>query len=260
MEVFPEGVISNEAKRRLKTIKDGFEGGFLDELIKNLMDKKLTIDVNKVSDSTQQSVKSLVELVTSEVGRALIGLTVMQLSIKVISPSQNIRLHKASASKGSFSWSEGISMRTLDKKYVTPVLRKYDLVRLNADGFMMTRSLAENYPYSDLYKAQLRGARKDWLLIVEELESNKTDSLESLKYLILLLIHSASDFHDKAKELIEVVHASIENYKCMSDVVSLMKNHSDKSDYAARLLEISMHSLMQAAAESGSFGDILPSR
>lgn len=35
-----------------------------------------------------------------------------------------------------------------------------------------------------------------------------------------------------------------------------MKNHADKSDYAARLLEISMHALMQPAVDSGSLGDL----
>ncbi len=256
VEVFPEGVMSNEAKKRIKAIKDGFENGFLDKLIEDLRDAKSTIEINKISATTQASIKNLVDLVTSEVGRALIGLSVMQLSIKAISPCQCIRLHKASASKGSFSWSEGVSMRTLDKNYVTPVLRKYDLVRLNADGFMMTRSLAENYPYSDLYKAQLRGAREDWLSIVEELESNKTDALESLKYLVSLLLNSAHEFEVKANELIEEVNNKLKIYRTMNDVLRIMKFHADKSDYAARLLEISMHSLVQAATESGAFGDI----
>ena len=256
VEVFPEGVISNDAKKRIKEIKERFENGFLDNLIESLRDAKSIIDISKISIITQVGIKNLVELVTSEVGRALIGLMVMQFSIKAISQSQSIRLHKASASKSSFSWSEGVSMRTLDKNYVTPILRKYDLVRLNADGFMMTRSLAENYPYSDLYKAQLRGAREDWLSIVEELESNKTDALESLKYLVSLLLNSAHEFEVKAKELIEELANKLGKYKTIHDVMYIMKLHAAKSDYAARLLEISMHSLMQAVTESGAFGDI----
>lgn len=256
VERFPEGVISNDAKRRIKTIKDGLESGFLDALICGLVDAKLIVDAGKISDAAQRSIKNIVGLVTSEVGRALIGLSVMQLSIKAIAPGQNIRLHKASSSKGSFSWTEGVSMRTLDKIYVTPILRKYDLVRLNADGFMMTRSLAENYPYSDLYKAQIRGAREDWVLVVEELESNRTDALESLKYMISLLINSAAEFTEKANQLVEVVEKSIQKITSLREVVGIVELHSDRSDYAARLLEIGMHSLMQAAIESGAFGGI----
>ena len=184
VELFHEGVISNEAKKRSKQIKDSFEGGFLDDLIVRLKKGEIVCGADKVSLDTQTHLRQLVDLVTSEVGRALIGLTVMQLSIKTIAPGQSIRLHKASSNRGSFSWVEGVSMRTLDKNYVTPTLRRHDLVRLNADGFMMTRSLAENYPYSTLYKAQLRGARDQWLSMVEALEKGITDPRESLLFLL----------------------------------------------------------------------------
>lgn len=255
--IFPEGVTSNGAKNRIKMIKDEFENGYLEKLIIDLQHSKVTIELDKVSCTIQENLRQLVELVTSEVGRALIGLSVMQLSIKAIAPQQCIRLHKASSNRGSFSWVEGVSMRTLDKNYVTPALRKYDLVRLNADGFMMTRSLAENYPYSSLYKAQLRGARDQWLAIVEELETGKTDPQESLKYLISLLLNAANSFYHSSSELIKLLDGKIEKFSTRNDVTSLMKLHADSSDYAARLLEISMHSLLQPAVDCGALGDVL---
>lgn len=195
---------------------------------------KITTDLSKVSMATQTNLRQLVDLVTSEVGRALIGLTVMQLCIKAIAPEQSIRLHKGSSNRGSFSWVEGISMRTLDKNYVTPTLRRHDLVRLNADGFMMTRSLAENYPYSSLYKAQLRGARDQWLAIVEELELATTDPQESLKYLLSLLLNAANSFNQLASQLLQLVEVTLPNFNTRDDVIKFMKSHADASDYAAR--------------------------
>ncbi len=256
VERFQEGVISNEAKKRIKAIKSAFESGFLDDIIDDLKGRKISTDLSKVAPTTQQNVRQLVDLVTSEVGRALIGLTTMQLCIKAIAPNQSIRLHKASSNTSSFSWVEGVSMRTLDKSFVTPVLRKHDLVRLNADGFMMTRSLAENYPYSILYKAQLRGARDQWLGIVEDLESGATEPKESLKYLLSLLINAASSFSDAGAELLNVLDKKINVIKSRRDLISLMANHARSSDYAARLLEISMHALLQAAVECGALGDV----
>lgn len=256
VETFPEGVVSNNAKNRIKVIKDELKNGYLENLIIDLQHSKITIELEKVSHTAQENLRQLVELVTSEVGRALIGLSVMQLSIKAICPQQCIRLHKASSNKGSFSWVEGVSMRTLDKNYVTPALRKYDLVRLNADGFMMTRSLAENYPYSPLYKAQLRGAREQWLAIVEELETGKTDPQESLKYLISLLLNAADNLYQASSELIKLLNGKIERLNTRDDVIRLMKIHADSSDYAARLLEISMHSLLQPAVDCGALGDM----
>ncbi len=254
--VFPEGVISKDAKNRIKIIKDEFRNGYLEKLIIDLKHSKITIELDKVSRTAQENLRQLVELVTSEVGRVLIGLSVMQLSIKAISPQQCIRLHKASSNRGSFSWVEGVSMRTLDKNYVTPTLRRYDLVRLNADGFMMTRSLAENYPYSSLYKAQLRGARDQWLAIVEELETGKTNPQESLKYLISLLLNAANNFHQTSSELIKLLDGKIEKFNTRKDVIKIMKLHAESSDYAARLLEISMHSLLQPAVDCGALGDV----
>ena len=252
VEVFHEGMISNEAKKRIKHIKDTFQNGFLDDLISGLKEGRVVCNVEKVSTNTQTNLRELVELVTSEVGRALIGLSVMQLSIKAISPKQSIRLHKASANRGSFSWVEGVSMRTLDKEYVTPTLRKHDLVRLNADGFMMTRSLAENYPYSSLYKAQLRGARDQWLAVVEELEKVTTDPKESLLFLLSLLLNAANEFNKLSSEVVDLLNRKLTKFNSRTDVINLMKKHAEASDYAARLLEISMHALLQAAIDSGA--------
>lgn len=212
------------------------------------------VDLDLIDSTTKECLNALVESVTSEVGRALIGLTVMQLTIKAIDPSQNIRLHKGGSATNSFSWQDGISMRVLDKSYVTPVLRKYDLVRLNADGFMMTRSLAENYPYSLLYKAQLRGARNEWLTIVEALEANSSDPLSALQYLVSLLFNKAEQFQLASSKLLDNCKVYLKKVQDEKNIISLIRSHISDSSYAARLMEVSMHALMQAAVKSGAFG------
>jgi len=254
VEMFPEGVISAEAKKRIRKVRNAFENSFLDKLIMDLSSGKESVHVGAISGAALTSVNGLVDSLTSEVGRALIGLSVMQLCVKSIEPSQNIRLHKGSSNRASFSWVEGISMRTLDKKHVTPTLRKYDLLRLNADGFMMTRSLAENYPYTFLYKAYLRGAREQWLTLVEEVEKKNTSAIETLKYLLSRLINAASEFVDTANVLLDLAHKYVSINFDKKSISSVLRQHSENSDYAARLLEINMHSLMQSASESGAFG------
>lgn len=254
VEKFPEGVISAEAKKRIKKVRNAFENSFLDKLILDLSSGKESVDVTVISEAALTSVNGLVDSLTSEVGRALIGLSVMQLCVKSIEPSQNIRLHKGSSNRASFSWVEGISMRTLDKKHVTPTLRKYDLLRLNADGFMMTRSLAENYPYTFLYKAYLRGAREQWLTLVEEVEKKNTSAIETLKYLLSRLINAASEFVNTANVLLDLAHKYVSINSDRKSISSVLRQHSENSDYAARLLEINMHSLMQTASDSGAFG------
>jgi len=250
-EIFEEGVISEQTKKRNKSVKDKFEAGFLEKIIVEIRDKKVVLQLDKIDEATKICLELLVDSVTSEVGRALIGLTVMQLCIKSIEPEQSIRLHKGGVSKSSFSWQGGISMRTLDKNYVTPALRKYDLLKLNADGFMMTRSLAENYPYSPLYKAQLRGARDQWLAIVESLESGITDPLNSLMYFISLLFNKAEYFIKVSEELIALCNQFVATTPSKLSIVNLIKSHVNDSDYAARLMEISMHALCRLHWKQG---------
>ena len=151
--VYYQGFQTSEAQQRYLLTQRKLSDGFLD----NEMNSLSTKDFSELSESNKNMLKKLVDGITSEVGRALVGLTCLQLAIKTISPEQCIRLHKGSTTRGKFSWAEGISMRTLDKTYNTPFLRKYGLLSINRDGVFMTRSLAENYPYSLLYKAEMRG-------------------------------------------------------------------------------------------------------
>lgn len=255
-EVFIEGIISEEAKKRNKKVKSNFERGFLTDVIESLLKESEQPKEQYISEKSIDCIDTLVSSLTSEIGRALLGLSVMQLCVKSITPDQSIRLHKGSANSASFSWVEGISMRTLDRKFVTPILRKYDLLRLNADGFMMTRTLAENYPYTPLYKANLKGARLQWLTLIEEVEKERTSALETLKYLISQLIDAASRFSVAAQSLVEISQDyTKKNIKNRNSALNILEMHADQSDYAARLLEIGMHSLMQSAVELGAFGD-----
>lgn len=254
IDTFKEGALSVQARERAITVKDAFENGFLDNLVSKLIKQEELCDPARINPIVAKSIDGLINSVTSEVGRALIGLSVMQLAIKSISPEQNIRLHKGSGNRNSFSWVEGISMRTLDKNYVTPILRKHNLLRLNADGFMMTRSLAENYPYTALYKAQLRGARKEWLELVDEIETSDNCPIEALKYLLSKLINKASAFESAAQDLLGLCKKIVAEKPKRKKVEMLICQHFEESNYAARLMEISMHALMQSVVHFSVFG------
>jgi len=249
-ETFEEGKNSKQAKARIKQVKDALSEGFLKELIQNIQ-KSPAVDTS-IEPEQAAKIKALVDSVTSEVGRALIGITTMQLCIKAICPEQSIRLHKGGAGGGSnFSWKEGISMRTLDKSHITPVLREYDLLRLNADGFMMTRSLAENYPYSKLYKAALRGGKSEWLEIVEDLESGELEPLAGLKHLIVLLINRSNNFIQLSNDCISKTDIYLETNPSPEAIFSLINDFIDNSEYSARAFEIAIHAAYQAVDEKG---------
>lgn len=256
-QVFLEGGMSQLAKLRYQKISIELSNGYLEEQIILCRDNLAVLDCSQVSESHIDNLNRLVQSVTSEVGRAMVGLTVLQLCVKAIEPMQSIRLHKGSTGKRDFSWQDGISMRSLDKQYITPVLRKYDLLRLNADGFMMTRSLAENYPYSPVYKAKIRGARQEWLSLVESIETNKLSPAAALHYLLSQLLNRAKAFKELALQTIETLFKFLASDKKLEQefITEIIWTHINESDYAARIMEIAMHSLMQAMQELQIFPD-----
>lgn len=239
---FMEGKLSEQAKKRLAFIRAELGKGYLENLIEEA--KKPDVNIEGLTEEQIQTIEKLVISVTSEVGRAIVGLSVLQLTIKAISSEQSIRLHKGS-SAARFSWVEGVPMRVLDKNFITPVLRKHKLLRLNADGFMMTRSLAENYPYSPLYKAAIRGAKDEWVKIVDWIEENEMPGESALKQLLVFLNNRSEDFQKKVSDTLKSLQKFIETKPEFQQIFDLVKELIDESTYSARIFEISIHALFQ---------------
>jgi hypothetical protein len=244
--VFEEGKQSEQAKARYEQIVKQLQSGWLEQLYGNLLSASEQFELD---DTSMRLLNSITDAITSEVGRAVVGLTVLQLCIKCLSPEQSIRLHKAGAT--SFSWREGVSMRRLDAQFITPFLRKYDLLRINKDGLFMTRSLAENYPYTPFYKASIRGAKEAWLTLIDLIEAGKTDSLSALKYLLARLKNRAVAFQQLAGQAIQMTERFIEASPAYQTIQTTLLKHIQSSAYPARLLEVSMHSFLQVLEDAG---------
>ena len=150
-------------------------------------------------------------------------------------------------------------MRVLDKNFITPTLREHGLLKLNADGFMMTRSLAENYPYSKLYKAAIRGARREWQELVDLIEKNDLAPLPALKNLIGMLINRSDRFKKAADGAMHAVTGAAARIKNLADAVQFLRGFTDAAPYSARLFEVAMHSLFQVLEDAGVFdGSLKP--
>jgi lambda repressor-like predicted transcriptional regulator len=241
--VFWEGRQSEEAVQRVRKITQTFQDGFYPNAMNHLQN---VIAGGGLSDEQSGIIKALADGVTSEVGRALVGLSCLQLAIKSIEPKQSIRLHKGGRSDSRFSWQEGISMRTLDNTFNTPFLREYGLLKLNKDGIMMTRSLAENYPYSSLYKAEMRGPIKQWVNIVEFVEAGELPPYPALCLLLSLLKNHSDSFAAKAARTISLAKESKSNFVAITE---LLVRFFTTTTYSARAFEVVIHGFMQACSE-----------
>ena len=244
-----EGFQSAEAQKRHTKIIKSLSQGYLDQMINSLSE----VDFSSLSKENKELLEKLVDGITSNNGRAIVGLTFLQLTVKSISPEQNIRLHKSSTSKGKFSWTDGISMRTIDKSFVTPFLREHNLIKLNADGIFMTRTLAENYPYTKLYKAKIQGPFRECLDIMDALENESMPAEIALKYFTVLLKNKSDEFKEIAKTAIKYEEKF--GGTAFEVVQSVLEDFFNSTHYSARAYEIVMHGFMQAMGELGYIRD-----
>lgn len=252
--VFQEGRPSEEARERSERITRQLRDGWLNQLYEEL---PTTMEGVSLTSETMRLIDQIVESVTSEIGRAVAGLAILQLVIKCLEPSQSIRLHKGGT--GDFSWREGISMRRLDSLFVTPFLRKHGLLRINKDGLFMTRSLAENYPYTQFYKAAVRGAKQAWLDLVDLIEADAVDSCNALRYLLAKLRNRAELFRKRTDYALEITHRWLSGFPDAVLVQAIILCHINRSAYSARLLEIGMHSFLQVLEDRKALlGSLLP--
>jgi hypothetical protein len=138
-------------------------------------------------------------------------------------------------------------------------LRKHNLLRINKDGLFMTRSLAENYPYTPFYKASVRGAKDAWLTLIDFVEAGRTDSLSALKYLLARLKNRAEAFEQLAEQAIQITEQFLRAYPSHETVQATLLKHFQTSAYPARLLEVSMHSFLQVLEDKGKLpGQLSP--
>lgn len=254
--IWLEGKQTLDAQLRYGKIIEAFNSGFLDEKIEIAKSARIAslLDFNLLPQH-KKAIEDVVASITSQNGRALVEIFLLQLAIKTISPEQDIRLHKGSSSRrgniderGAFSWSEGISMRSLDDKFVVSALRKHGLVRMNEYGAFMTRSFAENYPYTIFYKAETRGAKRQWLMLIDDLEEKRLDAQTALLYVLDLLWKSSEQFSKLSNEVLQALERwfSQNTNFSLSKVAAVIKLHINQSEARARLLELAMHALLQA--------------
>lgn len=243
--VFQEGRQSEAAQHRYSIVTKCLENGYLEKMYNSCA----TISTDGLDKHLKILIEELVNGITSEVGRVLVGLAFLQITIKSIVPEQSIRLHKGSNRNVGFSWKEGISMRTIDSNYNTPFLREKGLLNINKYGIMMTRSLAENYPYSRLYKAEMRGAFDTWIEIVDTIENGNINYKGALAYMLSLLINKSKKFEEYANKAMQKV-AMYKN-ATMPSVFSLLTNFYNTTRYSARAFEVVIHSFMQVYTEYG---------
>lgn len=246
-EEFVEGKQTEDTRERYENIQEVLEEGYLKDKIERLKEEEEEINI-ELEEDIQRKIEKIIGDISSNTGRAIAGLLCGQLTVKSIEPAQDIRLHKGSNMSHHFSWKQGISLRSIDSGYISPTLRDEGLLKVNRDGVMMTRALAENYPYTKLYKANIKAPQEEWLDILEKAERGEFEPEEALDYIINQLInrgYRARETQDKAVDKFETIQVN-----SVGEALKLLDQHFTESSRSARLLEVALHSIFQVLEEN----------
>lgn len=101
-------------------------------------------------------------------------------------------------------------------------------------------------------------ARTEWVSLVEAIEKDEIVSELALRYLLSQLLNQADNFRRLASQTIGNLTSFLGTTIIDKGIsLSLILRHINQSDYAARLMEIAMHSLMQAMQEYQAFPNSL---
>ncbi|MBO1059004.1 MAG: hypothetical protein HEQ27_21875, partial [Dolichospermum sp. JUN01] len=86
IQTFPEGVMNQSAKERYLKIGTELSKGYLARQILTCKDISQNLDFSDLSQTNRESLDKLVQSVTSDFGRGLVGLAILQLCVKAIEP------------------------------------------------------------------------------------------------------------------------------------------------------------------------------
>lgn len=169
---------------------------------------------------------------------------------------------------------DGISLRSIDREYITPLLNQRNLLVGNASGgSTMTRMLSTNLPYSKVtFEGQMRGSTSEWLELVDMMENpdKSIDTNEALIRALGILYDIRSREDDVYEECIsniedisedkalDVITESVRDSDMRSELLELASYSAFLADYDEKrnysLERMTAH--RAADAKSGRLGDI----
>ena len=152
---------------------------------------------------------------------------------KIISPSQDIRLHQS-------GMNGGFSGRTLDTKEITPFLRDNDFPYMKSGSGWLTRSLEHATPYNSAYTGRItpKYIKEAFLFLVDVVESMKINLYDCLVYIFCLLIA----WRERDSKLVLARPHS----EKLTNIVTLVSNHWKSSPTSnSRLPVLAVYAIYQ---------------
>ncbi|MCY3832102.1 MAG: hypothetical protein OXG85_03735 [Chloroflexi bacterium] len=183
-----------------------------------------------IADAEERHLQTIIQ--NQENRKAAVAVLVTLLLKKILSPSQDIRLHRA-------EFDGGFSGRRLDTQVVTPFLRSKQFPSMSESGWL-TRSFEQSHPFDFDYPGNItpKVLKRSFLCLIDV--AQRQGATISERFLQRLFIGSveARDKNTNLK-LARPVDLSV------SEVVEkLRQHHQGKTSGAARLPVLAIHAIL----------------
>jgi DNA (cytosine-5)-methyltransferase 1 len=208
-------------------------GRIYEQSLKKVKENGFSAIPNRILEPTMKgNIEKLIDRVDNF--KAVTSVTITSTLKKIITPDQDIRLHKV-------EFENGYSGRSLDTAVVTPFLKDNNLKCMAESGWL-TRSLEQTHPFSLDFPGAIRDQEiKDaFLQIINDIETKGANAEAILDYLLQLLIIK------RESEKIEI--RKIENADIyISEIIEKLTKHFKESNSSgtARLPVLAVYSIYE---------------
>ena len=158
----------------------------VDEELESFYIKASSLKHEKELDLTELQlnlVRNIVE--KEETSKGVYTVLLTSLVYKSLNPEQDVRRHQANMDRG-------YSGRTFDTKYITPFLKRKQLLAAMKESGWLTRSLEQPIPYDLNYTGKISGSKvkESFLKILYEIEERKQNPKNFILAMLYLSIKS----------------------------------------------------------------------
>ena len=195
---------------------------------------EIDVPAPEISDIEESHLSTVIR--NQENRKAALAVLVTLLLKKMLSPDQDIRLHRA-------EFDGGFNGRGLDTDVVTPFLRSKQFPSMSESGWL-TRSFEQSHPYEWDYPGNItpKELKKAFLYLVDVAQNTGVDKAEFLMLRLFIGLVEARDRNTNLR-LARPVNLSI------AELVDRLRQHHDISaSGAARLPVLAIHAILTILA------------
>ena len=216
----------NIYKRKLKEI--------FEEVKRYYENKDMSI-FNTLLSEQKRWLNILVDNIENQ--KSVVAVTITSLLKKILSPEQDIRLHRE-------EFEGGYSGRSLDTNVVTPWLKEHFPRFAPKESGWLTRSIEQPRPFTRDFPGKIRNkeVKNAFLSILNDIEENYANPTNYLKCLLYLLLKKYKREKVLISQLsIDKVHSSL---LTIDIVVNMLKEHFSMKK-SSRLPVIAIYTIYQ---------------